>query len=207
MKSPPSKRKAKATQSSEALSEDEYISHTGITFRADVNEDNYLDFTVKDVTCAVASVKFDFDEVAAQNMVRYFHYRLKNGCLFDGVRLKPKERAFVDYVEHAFARMVEQKKSPEVAFGFVPGRGEHKRENTTERDVIAAAYMVLLMKNSWRRVDAIGIVANFLFPDGNGESAVKEAYAKYRGYFVTLPEKTLLDFLPADTLPIKQYNA
>lgn len=188
MKPPPSKKKSTVTQS-----EDNF----------EVNEDNYLDITIQDVKGAVNSVKCDFDEMAARNLIRYFHYRLKNGCLFNDVRLKPKERAFVDYIEHAFARMVEQKKSPEVAFGLAPGRGEHQRESTVERDVVAAAYVTLLMRNNWKWGDAKGEAANFLFHDGKGEKAVEKAYADHKEVFTWMPNKSLMDLLPTDIPTIK----
>jgi len=198
MKPPPPKKKTKATQSSEALSEDAYISHAGVISYADVNKDNYLDFTAKDVTRAEKSVRVDFDEVAAQNLIRYFHYRLKNGCLFDDVRLKPKERAFIDYVEHAFARMVEQKKSPEVAFGLAPGKGEHRRESTVERDVQLAAYAILHMRSQGanpNKEKAFDAAAVKFYAAHGGKPVAKAAYRKYERELKSMTDKSLEELL------------
>lgn len=198
MKQPPSsKKKIAATQSREAPPESAYTPHS------EVNEGNYLGITIKDVKGALGNVKHGFDYLAARNLIHYFHYRLKDGCLFDNVQLRPTERAFVDYVEYAFARMVEQKKSPEVAFGLAPGRGEHQRESTVERDVVAAAYVTLLMRNNWKWEDAKGEAANFLFHDGKGEKAVEKAYADHKEVFAWMPNESLMDLLPTDIPTIK----
>ena len=174
----------------------------------EVNEGNYLSVTPEEVASAVGSVTVSFDEKAARNLIRYFHYRLKNGALFNGVPLRQKERAFLDYVEHAFSRFVEQEKSLNVAFGLTSGTGNRPRDSTTERNVIAAAYMVLLIKyNHWKWEDAKGEVANFLFPDGEGEKAVEKAYSDRRDEFWLMKEETLRELLPNNTPQINARSA
>lgn len=203
MKSPPPKKKTTATQSSEASLQSAYLPNT------EVNESNYLDITIKDVKGSVGIVKLEHDELAARNLFHYFHYRLKDGGIFDDIgKLNPMERAFVDYVEYAFARVVDQGKSFDVAFGLAPGRGEHQRESTVERDVIAAAYMTLLERNDWKYEIAVDEVAKFLsqkgfFQKGKGKSAVKKAYAEFHETFSTTQEKTLMELLPDDVPPIQ----
>lgn len=162
----------------------------------EVNEDNFLDFTLADVEDAVAVVKHDFDAEAALNLIRYFHYRFRDGGLFDSVQLRPIERAFIEYVEYAFARIVEQGKSPQVAFGLNLGRGEYPRPDTTIRDVEICAYMILLMRNNWKWQDAKGEAANIFFPDGKGDKAVEKAYAEYKNELCQMKDDTLKDLLP-----------
>lgn|SRR5665811_540253 len=88
-----------------------------------VNEENFRDFTSEDVVNAVGIVKHCFDADAPRNLIRYFHFMLRDGYLFGNVLLSTAERAFVDYVGYAFARITERGKSAEVAFRLERGRG------------------------------------------------------------------------------------
>jgi hypothetical protein len=169
-----------------------------------VNEENFRDFTSEDVVNAVGIVKHCFDADAPRNLIHYFHFMLRDGELFGNVQLSPIERAFVNYVGYAFARIAEEGKSTQVAFGLQLGRGEYPREDTTDRDLTAAAHVTLLMRNNWTWVDAKGEAANLLFPDGKGEKAVEEAYRKYKETLWILPNKTLTLMLPEGTPVIKR---
>lgn len=169
----------------------------------EVNESNYLEITLEDITTALAFIKHDFDDLAARNMIFYFHYMLQAGRIFEKPPLNPIERAFVDYVGHAFSRIVQEGKSPRVAFGLSQGRGEYQRENTTERDAIAAAYMILLMRSNWTWEDAKGEVANFLFPDGKGDKVVEKAYVDCKDEFSLMKDEVLMGLLPSNTPRIK----
>ena len=164
----------------------------------EVDENNFLELTLADIEGAANIVKHDFESKAAQNLIRYFHFMLRDGYLFDRVKLSPVEQIFIEYVEHAFSRIVEDGKSIQVGFGLTPGRGEHQREDTFERDIIATSYMILLRRNGWSWIDAKEEAAGLLFLV-NGSKAVEEAYSKYRVGFETLTDDVLIGLLPSGT--------
>lgn len=72
----------------------------------EVNSENFYSFTPEDVRGAVAAVKYGFDDIAARNLIRYFHFRFNEGNIFDRAELSSVERSFLEYVEHAFSRIV-----------------------------------------------------------------------------------------------------
>lgn len=157
----------------------------------------WSDVTKADLEDALASIKHGHDPEAARNLIEYFYERLRDGCRFD-------ERVLYEYLEYAFGRIVNENKSAAVAFGLKSARGEYLRPDTTERDAIAVAYMVLLMRSGRTWEEAKGDAANLLFPDGTGDKAVESAYRQSKEYFQTLPDQTLLDMLPDDTPVIKR---
>ncbi len=167
-----------------------------------VNEDNFRDFSSEDVVNAVAIVKQCFDTDAPRNLIHYFHFMLRDGELFQKVQLSPIERAFVDYVGYAFARIAEDGKSTQVAFGLQPGKGEHPRVDTSDRDFNAAVYMVLHIRNG-EKWESAKRDAAALFFDGGGHKAVEAAYAKLKGTLILLDDETLKSYLPPDSKTIK----
>lgn len=158
--------------------------HTGIRGEGKVTE-----VTDKDLYGALAAVMHGFDPVAAHNLVRYFH-----DCLQDG---RPyNEQILLDYVYHAFGKIINEKVSADHAFGFKQSRGKYQREDATERDVVAAALVMLHMRNKKSYLEAKGDSANALFPDGEGEKAVEAAYSQYKSvlqYMSTEALKELTD--------------
>jgi hypothetical protein len=168
-----------------------------------VNKDNFLDFTLEDVEGAVTAIEYGFDAEAAQNLIHYFHYMLRDGCFFECVQLRPKEQAFVNYVAHAFERITEEKSSADIAFGLKLARGKYIRPDTTERDFTAVAYMILLIRNGKTWNEAKGEAANLFSPDG-GDKAMEEAYRKYSKIFGIIPDETLTKMLPEGTPVIKR---
>lgn len=129
--------------------------------------------TDKDLNGALAAVMHGFDPVAARNLVRYFH-----GCLQDGSPYN--ERILLDYVYYAFEKIINEGVSADHAFGFKQSRGKHEREDTTERDIVAAALVTRYMRENKTYLDARGDAANALFADGTGEKAVEAAYSQYK---------------------------
>lgn len=132
----------------------------------------------------LAAVKFSNDPVAARNLVEYFYARIHAVEAYN-------ERILLEYIEHAFGRIVNEGVSADHALGFKQSRGKHKREDTTERNVVAAAIVILHMRNGMTWLDARGDAANELFPDGKGERAVDEAYKQY---------KVVLSYMSSDAL-------
>lgn len=166
--------------------------------QAQVNKDNFRDFIPGDVENAVGSVKFGFDPVAARNLIHYFHYMLQNDLLFSRVTLSPVERAFVEYVSLAFARIAEDGKSTDVAFGLKPGRGKHPREDTDDRDFLIAAYIVRQTRDGVTTTKAATINAAILLSIGH--TTANDAYSKYRDAVALMPNEQL-DSLLSQVFP------
>ncbi len=154
---------------------------------------------------ALAAVKYGHDPVAAKNLIEYFLERFRDGSHYN-------EHILLEFLDHAFGKIIEEGWSADHAFGLKLKRGHHERPDTTERDVIATAYMILLMRKNknknknknWTWLEVKGEAANLLsqaglLPDGKGEKAVEEAYAFYANVFACLPDQALLDMLPPDT--------
>jgi hypothetical protein len=162
----------------------------------------WANVTHDDLKAALASIKNGFDPEAAQNLIEYFHERMSSGYPYD-------EEILRELMALVFSRMVEDKRTGSQAFGLKLWRGGYDRVDTTERDVKAAAFVVLLMRKDIRWQDAIGDAANFMFPDGEGDKAVKEAYAHYKSEVEHYPDGTLMEILGpfADTPLIKRVMA
>ena len=133
---------------------------------------------------ALNSVIYGHDPVAAENLVEYFYERIGSGEPYN-------ERILQAYLLHAFGKIVRDKWTADHAFGFKLKRGKHERDDTTERDFAAAAYVVLKMRNNTKWEVAIGDAANLLFPDGTGDKAVKNAHSFYKDALCVLPDIAL----------------
>lgn len=162
----------------------------------------WANVTRDDLNAALASIKNGHDPEAAQNILEYFHERMSNGYSYDQDFLH-------EYMTMVVARAVEDKRTGCQAFGLKLWRGGYDREDTTERDFTAATCVVLLMRKDFLWQDAIGDAANLMFPDGEGDKAVKEAYAQYKSEIEHYPDDTLLEILGplADTPLIKRVMA
>ena len=141
---------------------------------------------------ALAAVKYGHDPVAAKNLIEYFLERFRDGSHYN-------EHILLEFLDHAFGKIIEEGWSADHAFGLKLKRGHYERDCTLERDVMSAAYMILLMRKNWTWLEAKGEAANLLFPESKGEKAVEAAYANYKSEFARLPDKVLLDMLPPDT--------
>lgn len=147
---------------------------------------NVSDSTLED---ALAAIMYDFDSLAARNLIEYFYDRLSEG---EGVN----EKVLHKFLVHAFGKIVNDDASADVALGLKLARGKYPRRHTIERDVMAAAFMVLLIRQGRTWQFAKGEAANSLFPDGKGEKAIEAAYVKYREVFETLPDAILSELVP-----------
>ncbi|MGV8889805.1 MAG: hypothetical protein ACOH2P_17555 [Pseudomonas sp.] len=159
----------------------------------------WLEVTRDDLDFALASIQTGHgSKEAAQDLIEYFHERMSNGYSYDEDFLRK-------LMEYVFAEIVEGKKSADQAFGLKSVRGKYEREDTTERDVTAAACMVLLIRKGTLWLAAKGDTANLLFPIDKGDKAVERAYQKYRAEIEYCPDEVLLDMLGplADTPIIK----
>lgn len=105
-----------------------------------VTAENWRDLA-EDVDVAVADVANGYDPVAAGNLIRFFHFALRDGALFDHcTNLTEAERGMLDFVAMAFGRYVEGsgKKSLDHAFGVDRGRGNTNKDNGDRNITIAA---------------------------------------------------------------------
>jgi len=152
----------------------------------------WQDVSESDLKGALSSVVYGHDPVATRNLIEYFYERIHNGTPYNECVLR-------EYLDHAFGKIIEDGWTADHAFGFKLKRGHHERQDTTERDVVATAYMILLMRRNWTWLDAKGAAANLLFPDGEGEKAVEAAYALYKEALQLLPDNVLNKMLPPGT--------
>lgn len=152
----------------------------------------WRDISEADLNGALAFVLHGHDPDAARNLIEYFHE-----CIHE--REPYNEGILLELLDHAFGKIVREGWSADHAFGLKLKRGKRQRPDTTERDVIAAAYMILLIRNGWTWLDAKGQAANLLFPDGRGEKAVEAAYALCKEEFEPMSDELLIDMLPQGT--------
>ena len=152
----------------------------------------WADVTDADLMGALNCITYSHNPVAAKNLIEYFHERLSN-------ELHYNEAVLLAFIKLAFRRIAEDGWSADHAFGLKLKRGHQQRGDTTERDVMAAAFVILRMRQGWRWSDAVGGAANLLMPDGRGEDAIKTAYANYREALSLFPDETLGSLLPEGT--------
>lgn len=158
----------------------------------------WRDISAGDLRAALAEIKHGFDPDAARNLITYFHEHMREGVEFN-------QEVLLDYLYHAFGKIVVEGWSADHAFGLKLKRGLYVRESTLERDITATAYIILLMRRGWSYLDATGEAANLLFPDGQGEKAIVAAYSNYKEVFSKLSDDLLLEMLPQGT-PIISCN-
>jgi len=159
-----------------------------------VTDENWRDMHDRDLAGAFASVAHGHDSVAADSLIRYFHFAFKSGELFsDCAALGSQERKLIEYLEYAFDRYVEVKsvKSLDAAFGLKKAVGQRDATDHTMRNIGIAAFVVLRMRDDRKWQDAIGDAANAFFPDGTGQSACEDAYAEFKDSLQCFPSETL----------------
>ena len=149
----------------------------------------WQDVSDADLNGALAAVKHDFDPVAARTLIEYFYERIHNNDPYN-------EKVLLEFLDHAFGKIIKENRSLDIAFGFKLGRGKYRREDTTSvRDIRAAAHMELIMRKKQSLSYAKTAAANRLFPDvtgkGKGEKVVEMAYGRYRNVLSAIPRKLL----------------
>lgn len=144
----------------------------------------------EDIDGAVASVSHGYDPVSAGNLIRYFHFALQDGALFDDCdKLSEAERGFIDFVKLAFDRYENQRKtSLDVAFGVARGPGRINQDNDARNVTIAAAVEQVARKDLNER-GAVNIESVCIEVAKNLDlswKTVEGIYAEYRVSTATL---------------------
>jgi hypothetical protein len=165
-----------------------------MTTELDVTDDNWRDMRDSDVAGALSSVIQGHDSVAAENLIRYFHFAFKSGDLLANCAMRgSKERMLIEYLEYAFDRYVEVKsiKSLDAAFGLKKAIGQRDVPDHSMRNLGIAAFVVLKMRSGSNWDVAVGDAANTFFPDGKGQRACEDAYAKHNNALQCFPNDLL----------------
>jgi len=144
-------------------------------------KNNWRDVTVGELKTELAFLVETNDPVAAKNLINYYQKRFADigldGCPNGAIGI------LCEYIEHVFNKMIVENYTPEQALGLKRPRGKYHRPDTFERDCAITAYMVLLMRQGYKWLDAKGEAANRYFEDGKGDKAVETAYEKYKSLF------------------------
>ncbi len=162
------------------------------------DETKWNDVTDADLEGALLVVKYDHDPSAAHALIEYFHQRIHGGRPYN-------ERLLLEFVAHAFKKIAVDKWSADHAFGISKKRkrGKHQRDDTSSRDIVGAAFMVLLTRNkiSWEIAKA-NAAELFFDPDGDGrgQKAMERAYATYKDSFWGWSNEDLASLLPPSAL-------
>ncbi len=148
---------------------------------------------------ALCFFEAEHDPELAQQLAEYFNRRLKNA---DVVPIQ--EPLFILYFRTVMGRMCDdtdelhrprKRMTPEQAFGFALPRGKHEREDTEDRDMWSAAYVVLARRKGKTKQVAIGEAANIFHSADAGDKAVEKAYSKYRVVFDGCTDVALEQFI------------
>ncbi len=124
-----------------------------------------------DLTAALAALKYGYNPVVARNLIEYFHTRFCDGDIEQG-----EIDILLQFVAHAFSKIVDEKYSLDEAFGLKLKRGKYPRQDTFERNLTAAAHMELLIRSGMKRVCACEKTAEWL---GCSEKTIERAYEQY----------------------------
>ena len=157
-----------------------------------VTAQNYRTITDGDIAGAFTIIAHDHDSVAAANLIKYFHFAMEDGAIFEShTKFSQKELTFLDFIKRAFGRYMEGK-SLDAAFGLTRGRGERNVDDTTLRDLKITAFVILKMrkKTTWARS-----IAQAASEFKTGNRACEDAYATYKVALQNLDEKTLADIV------------
>lgn len=156
----------------------------------DMARESALAISTADLRGALASVKHDHDPDAAMALIQYFHGKFSAGDPCD-------EQILYEYIEHAFGRIVAGV-SADAAFGFKRVRGERDRIDTTGRDVVTAAFVVLLIRKNWKWLDAVEEVAILIDPGSKGTRWAVDAYSKYKEALSSVASPDLAEMVPEE---------
>ena len=126
-------------------------------------------------------LKHHFDPALSRNVIELFHERMQ-----DDEHVDPD--VLYALMKHVFALIMEGK-SADQAFGLKRTKGGYKREDTYERDLHAAAIVVLNLRKGFKWLDAVADAAVHL---SISESTVKRACADFREGLDYLPDDILM---------------
>lgn len=157
----------------------------------------WANVTDADLMGALNAVMYSHDPRAARSLIEYFHERFSHEMPYN-------QDVLLAFLKMAFRRFVDDELKIDIAFGLAQQKGKHRREDTTERDVVAAAFVTLRMRHGVKWNDAVGEAANLLMPDGTGDRAIQSAYAKYKDSLAILPDGFLVGMLPEE---LRSYHA
>lgn len=148
-----------------------------------VTAENWRD-QAGDVEATVAAViHAGVDPIAAENLIRYFHFALEDGQLFCNCSgLGEVERSFIDYVGHAFGRYVAGRPIG-AAFGLDRGRGDRERADLTDRNTAIAAAVEQLVRRDLtvrQSVNRESVCREVASRFNIGWKSVEKIYVEYR---------------------------
>ena len=161
-------------------------------------EGNWESDADADLKAALAAVRFGHDPVAAKNLMRHFRDSIAKGRAYN-------RRVLEEYLLLVFGKILDSGASADQALGLRLEKGKYPRPDTYDRDLMAAAYMTLLLRNNWTWLDARGEACNLLFPEGKGEKAAEDAYARYKESLACEMDTFLMGMLPPGTPPIRPF--
>jgi hypothetical protein len=131
--------------------------------------------------------------VSALNLIQHFYSRIHGGERYN-------TQVLLEYLDHAFGKILNEGSSADHAFGLKLLRGHHERDDTIDRDFVATACVTLRMKKGETWEAAVEAAAGRIFPGGSGESAVKAAYHEYKPMVDQFTAAQLEELVPADWL-------
>ena len=141
----------------------------------------------------LAVVQHGYDPKVALSLIKHLHACIKDGIDKDEYRFT--RRVLLDYLEHAFEQIVENKASADAGFGLKRQRGKYNRADVTARNIQAASLVILGMRRGRTYLEAVGDAANQLFEDGKGERAVQDAYSNHLTSLESCSDEFLNDLL------------
>lgn len=139
------------------------------------------DVTYDQLFNTIEILKHHFDPALSRNVIELFHERMQ-----DDEHVDPD--VLYALMKHVFALIMEGK-SADQAFGLKRTKGGYKREDTYERDLHAAAIVVLNLRKGFKWLDAVADAAVHL---SISESTVKRACADFREGLDYLPDDILM---------------
>ncbi|MFC0708096.1 hypothetical protein [Azorhizophilus paspali] len=132
------------------------------------------DITADGLMGAVYAAKGKYDPELSRNVIEAFHERMEREG--DGFYLSKDVEALCVLMKHVFAQILEGRTADQ-AFGLKPIKGKHERPSTMDRDMAAAAIVVLGVRRGSTRFAAVADAAVRL---GISESVAGKAYDEYR---------------------------
>lgn len=134
-------------------------------------------------------LKGNFDAELSRKVIELFHERMRDDIDFDPALLH-------SLMKHVFAQLMDGK-SADQAFGLKAIKGKHNRADTYERDLHAAAIVILNIRAGDTWLDAVATAAVHL---DISESTVTRACKDFRSGLDLLPDDVLMQI--SDTQPL-----
>ncbi|WP_349572821.1 hypothetical protein [Azotobacter salinestris] len=126
-------------------------------------------------------LKCNFDPELSRKVIELFHERMQDDEYVD-------PDVLYALMKHVFARIMEGQ-SADQAFGLKRIKGKYSRTDTYERDMHAAAIVVLNLRKGCKWLDAVADASETL---NISESTVKRACDDFREGFELLPDDVLM---------------